>query len=199
MKTQALFLNSTRFAVAMLMLLALSMAHAGIFPPAAGQPGSQAVFATDSDIDGWADAVEVYNPGLEVDAGFRTPLKALGEAGNSDGAGQGYTFDIVSLGRGGSITLAFSPPITNGAGFDFAVYENSFDDDFLELATVEVSSDGQIFVAFPAMSTVPAAVSAFGSVDPTDIEQVAGKYRGGERCIPATGNRQPPLVVFGTS
>jgi hypothetical protein len=154
-------------------------AVAGIFPPAAEQPGSQAVPAGDADVAGWATGYQDYQIGLNVDAVFQTPAKALGEPGNSDGTEQGVIFDIVSLGTGGSITLSFSPPIANGAGFDFAVFENSFDDTFLELAKVEVSSDGINFVAFPAFSTVPAAVSSFGNLDPTDIEQVAGKYRGG--------------------
>ncbi|MFN6048554.1 MAG: T9SS C-terminal target domain-containing protein, partial [Bacteroidota bacterium] len=47
---------------------------------------------------------------------------------------------VVSLGDGGIATLTFDPPITNGDGFDFAVFENTFLDTFLELAFVEVST-----------------------------------------------------------
>jgi len=171
--------HSTTLAGLLLLALAPLSAAAGIFAPAAGQPGTTAISRTDPDFDAWAVAHQDYVAGLAVDAAFRTPDKALGFPGNSDGSGQGFVFDIVSLGRGGSITLRFSPGIANGPGPDFAVFENSITDTFLEFATVEVSSDGQNFVAFPAFSLVPAPVSGFGSVDTTDVEQLAGKYRRG--------------------
>ena len=41
---------------------------------------------------------------------------------------------VVSLGDGGSAILTFSSPIINGNGPDFAVFENAFDNTFLELA-----------------------------------------------------------------
>lgn len=152
----------------------------GIFAPAAGQAGSQAIAADDPTIAGWASEFSNYQVGAEVDAGFQTPARALGAAGDSDGDGEtSFTSDIVSLGRGGQITLMFDTPLTDGPGFDFAVFENSFSDGFLELARVEVSSNGVDFFAFDAFSLSPGPVGGFGSVDPTNIEQVAGKYRGG--------------------
>lgn len=152
----------------------------GIFAPAAGQAGSQAIAADDQAIVGWASGFSNYLVGPEVDRGFQTPERALGIAGDSDGDGDvNFTGDIVSLGRGGEITLTFDTPLTNGAGFDFAVFENSFSDTFLELARVEVSSNGVDFFSFDAFSLTPDPVGGFGSVDPTNIEQVAGKYRGG--------------------
>lgn len=164
---------------AVLGLAAPSAYAVGIFAGAAGQPGSTAVAASSPAIAAWASSVVDYTPGGQVDPGFQTPHKALGAAGNSDGANAGYTFDIVSLGNAGSITLGFADPIVNGAGFDFAVFENSFSDTFLELAWVEVSSDGNTFTRFPAFSLTDSAVSAFGTVDPANIEGVAGKHRGG--------------------
>ncbi len=155
------------------------LAVAGFFPQPAGSQFSDAVPATSPDIVGWANGYQSYQPGLELDAVFQTPQKALGIAGNSNGNNEGFSFDIVSLGRGGSIVMTFNPPIFDGDGDDFAVFENSFSDTFLELATVSVSSDGVNFVKFPALSTVPAPVGGFGSVDASDLEQVAGKYRGG--------------------
>lgn len=165
---------------AMTVTLAPVAQAAGIFAPAAGQPGSTAVAATSPAIQSWASEVVAYAPGTHLDTAFRTPQKALGPAGNSDGTAAGYTFDIVGLGRGGSITLGFADAIYDGPGFDFAVFENSFSDSFLELAHVEVSSDGSNFFAFPAFSLTPLPVSAFGAVDPTNIEGVAGKYRAGQ-------------------
>ena len=44
---------------------------------------------------------------------------------------------VVSLGEGGTITLRFEPPISDGDGDDFAVFENSVVEGFLELAERE--------------------------------------------------------------
>jgi hypothetical protein len=120
----------------------------------------------------WATGWENYLVGHEVSSTFRTPEKALGPAA-------GTSFDIVCLGRGGEITLTFDLPIKNHDGWDFAVFENSFSDAFLELAYVEVSSDGQDFVRFDNDSLTPGPVGGFGSVDPADINGFAGKYRQG--------------------
>jgi|GEM_PF-1492532 len=154
-------------------------AMAGFFSGAVGVQYSNAVPATSPEIIGWATGYESYQPGLEVDTTFRTPQKALGLPGNSNGNNEGIAFDIVSLGRGGSIVMTFNPPIVDGAGFDFSVFENSFSNTFLELAKVAVSSDGVNFVQFPAFSTVAAPISGFGATDASDLEQLAGKYRGG--------------------
>ena len=85
--------------------------------------------------------------------------------------------NVVVLGDSGRITLTFSGVIYNGPGFDFAVFENGFSDTFLELAWVEVSSDGTHFFRFPGFSLTPSAVGSFGTLDPTNIEGLAGKFR----------------------
>jgi hypothetical protein len=147
-------------------------AMAGPYPPAAGEPGSTAVHMDDPAFVDWATGWEDYEPGSEVDATFQTPEQAVGRAaGNSS--------DVVSLGRGGEITLTFDMPIQNGKGWDFAVFENSFSDTFLELAYVEVSTDGTNFFRFDNDSLTPTPVSGFGAVDPTNIDGFAGKYRQG--------------------
>ncbi|MBP3763482.1 MAG: choice-of-anchor J domain-containing protein [Bacteroidales bacterium] len=89
--------------------------------------------------------------------------------------------NVLSLGDGGSATLTFDYPITNGDGPDFAVFENSFNDSFLELAFVEVSSDGERFVRFPATSLTQThtQTSSTGNTDPTFINNLAGKFRRG--------------------
>ena len=86
------------------------------FAPAAEKNGSTAIAAESPSILAWAQGYENYFPGSHVDPQFQTPEKALFNAGNSDGNNVGYTYDIVSLGRGGSITLLFDPPIRNGEG-----------------------------------------------------------------------------------
>lgn len=120
----------------------------------------------------WAAGWENYVVGSEVDPGWQTPEKALGKA-------IGTSFDIVSLGRGGEITLTFAAPITDGEGWDFAVFENGFSDTMLELAYVEVSSNGIDFFRFANDSLTSSPVGGFGSLDPTNIEGFAGKYRQG--------------------
>ncbi|MCL4720590.1 MAG: PEP-CTERM sorting domain-containing protein, partial [Gammaproteobacteria bacterium] len=144
--------KTTLTACALILAAAPASNAAGIFAPAAGQPGSTAIAAGDPAIVSWGSRVIDYSPGSDVDLQFQTPLRALGPAGNSDGSNDGFTFDIVSLGNGGSITLGFAVPIADGPGPDFLVFENSFSDGFLELAWVEVSSDGSNFFRFPAFS-----------------------------------------------
>ena len=140
------------------------------FAPAAGQAGSKAISKEDTSIASWATGYTDLNYGTNLDEIWKTPEKALGPA-------VGGSSDIVSLGRGGSITLTFSRPIRDGSGPDFAVFENSFSNTFLELAWVEVSTDGIHFVRFPNFSFTQDAVGGFGDVDPTFIHGLPGKYR----------------------
>ena len=85
---------------------------------------------------------------------------------------------VLSLGDGGSATFEFENTIYNGTGFDFAVFENGFDDYFLELAFVEVSSDGINFYRFEAHSLSPSdlQLGAFGLLQTENIHNLAGKY-----------------------
>lgn len=158
--------------LALALIAGAGSVHAGPFAPAAGQAGSTAISKTSPDIVQWATGFQDYLPGSNVDATWKTPNKALGPA-------VGDSFDIVSLGDQGRITLTFGGAIQNGPGWDFAVFENSFNDTFLELAFVEVSSNGSDFFRFPALSFTPSPVGGFGSVDPTNIDGLAGKYRQG--------------------
>ena len=157
-------------------MLYASESKAGPYPPAAGQPGSTAVSSASSAFIAWATGFTNYIPGAEVSSTYRKPERALGKSGGDSGD---PIFDIVSLGRGGSITLTFDLPIKNDEGWDFAVFENSFSDGFLELAYVEVSSNGSDFVRFENDSLTQNPVGAFGAIDTTDISGLAGKYRAG--------------------
>ena len=171
---------------------------AGPYPPAAGKPGSDAITAADPRVAGWAVEVtelkrgpeEIDDP-LSLPASYGTAASALGPPdviGNSDQPPpeSAAAKPAVSLGDGGSITLRFDPPITDGPGPDFAVFENgiSFNGGasfFMELAFVEASSDGLQFIRFPAFSETSASaqIGAYGAVDPTNIRNLAGKYMAG--------------------
>ena len=85
----------------------------------------------------------------------------------------------MSLGDGGQAILTFERPIKNEIGWDFAIFENSFSDTYLELAFVEVSSNGLDYYRFEATSLTQDSIQidAFGSVDPEKINNLAGKYR----------------------
>ncbi|MCC5807614.1 MAG: hypothetical protein JJU00_14920 [Opitutales bacterium] len=144
----------------------------GPFPPHAGQPGSTAVALGDHRIVAWAERMVSVEWGEDLSEEWKAPERALGPA-------SGNIVDVVSLGRGGRITYEMALPVIDRAGPDFAVFGNSHNDFFLELAFVEVSSDGEHFVRFPNSSLTKHPVPAFGSVDPTMIDGFAGKYRAG--------------------
>ncbi|MEB2286344.1 MAG: hypothetical protein OZ922_16900 [Myxococcales bacterium] len=64
------------------------------------------------------------------------------------------SLDVVSLGNGGSITVAFTDNrIIDGPGPDFTIFENAFESPglgiFTEVGVVAVSEDGVNFVEFP--------------------------------------------------
>jgi len=97
------------------------------------------------------------------------------------GVPDGY---IVNLGDSGIAVLTFASQIIDGPGADFAVFENGFRNTadsskaFLELAFVEVSSDGVNYFRFPASSLTQFNVQ-LGNGDYTDAAQLnnlAGKY-----------------------
>ena len=124
------------------------------------------------DIAAWAATNVSFTQGSEA-TGYDDPSKALGVA-------EGTSTDIVCLGRGGSIVLGFTTPITNGAGPDFAVFENSLNDTFLELGYVEVSSDGTNFIRFDTYYLGTEPVDAFGGHDAALIWGFAGKFMQGK-------------------
>ena len=149
------------------------------FDPAAGQPGSKAVGHDDGRIARWATEVQSIKRGFQDIA---KPALGLATTGTPDMAiGPALSGGVVSLGDGGEITLEFNPPIINGSGPDFAVFENGFSDDFLELAHVAVSTDGEQFYTFPSESLTDTAtqIGAFDTVNPTWLHNLAGKYRAG--------------------
>ena len=145
------------------------------YDPALGQPGCIAIHKDSSVFTAWATSVSIERGMLQIGvdslglAWSGIDEYALGRAGENP---------VISLGDGGSATLQFDGVLRNGAGYDFAVFENSFDGDFLELAFVEVSSDGERYVRFPAYSETDTinGTSAFGYTNPEQIHNLAGKY-----------------------
>lgn len=145
------------------------------FDPPAGQEGSLAIHVSSSQFVAWAKSAEIIRGPQEIgndSLGLVTSgvdSFALFKAGENP---------CVSLGDGGSAILQFEYSIRNGEGPDFAVFENSFDGLFLELAFVEVSSDGFNFTRFPATSLTDTTIqiTAFSYLEAKMLNNLAGKH-----------------------
>lgn len=150
------------------------------FAPQVGFGANDAVFKDDAKIKSWATNcslekgwVDISNKSLGKTE-FGTTQSAIGKAGDGD---------IVSLGDSGVAILTFEKPIRNGVGADFAVFENGFLYQnaglaFLELAFVDVSSDGVNYYRFPSISNtqINSQIGGFEYLDATKIHNLAGKY-----------------------
>lgn len=141
----------------------------------------------------WAETVGEYQRS-DTSTPFNDPALALGPV-------TGDVFDVVALGElnataiasghpPGSITLELARPVRNLSGADFVIFENGVIAQtnyggagvggiFGELAHVEVSADGINFVRFPSRSLTPSAVGGYGSIDPTNVRNLAGKHVNG--------------------
>jgi hypothetical protein len=147
------------------------------FPGPAGTPGSTAIHKDSSVFVNWATTCLVTRGYMDI----ANPSGGFASFGaDSNGTKKAGLNGVVSLGDGGQAILTFPHPIRNGPGPDFAVFENAFNDTFLELAFVEVSSDGINFFRFPSASNTQ-TITQIGpfdsSGDATKIHNLAGKYR----------------------
>ncbi|HUT45289.1 MAG TPA: DUF4465 domain-containing protein, partial [Sedimentisphaerales bacterium] len=141
---------------------------------------------------GWATEVVSYQPAPGLDPQWTDSTRALGPA-------TGDKLDIVSLGdltheqigqgmAPGHITLYFDESIRQGSGYDFVVFENGFISNadwgngsiagqmFAEFGYVEVSSNGNDFVRFPAVSLIPEPIGLYGTVEISEVYNLAGKH-----------------------
>ena len=169
--------------ISILMLALVPVALWAQFAPEAGVAGTTAMHADSSAFVAWATGCTVERGLKRIDkpnaglADFGHDTLAIGKPGG--------TMDVVSLGDGGKATLTFASPIINGPGPDFAVFENGLVNAqdtticFLELAFVEVSSDGEHFFRFPAITMVQdtAQVGGFDCIHASLLHNFAGKYQ----------------------
>lgn len=168
-----------------LLILIPAFPNAQSFHPAPGNPNTNAIKKDSSCFVSWAS-------GGTITRGFINISDTTAEAGGSNrasfgtlsqafGPATGSTVDVVSLGDSGVATLTFDQFIMDGPGYDFAVFENGFADNYIELAHVEVSSDGIHFFRFPSTSEVPlTSQMTNGSFsDCRMVDNLAGKYRAG--------------------
>ena len=151
----------------------------GPFCGGVGTDGCNAIAVDDNQFVAWATNV-VLTRGPQNISNPNSPLASFGDETNAIGpATPNNSMDAVSLGDGGSALVTFERPIRNGEGPDFAVFENDINGGFLELAFVEVSSDGVHFVRFPATSLTQTETQtgSFALTDPTFINNLAGKFQ----------------------
>jgi len=151
------------------------------FDGVVGTEGCKAIHCDDSRIIEWATNCKVIRGYLDITKP-QNGYVSYGEEKNAIGKVEdGITTNAVSLGDSGIAILTFQTPIVNGEGADFVVFENSLDGLFLELAFVEVSSDGVHYFRFPATSNTPVdkQIGTFGTIDATLINNLAGKYKVG--------------------
>ncbi len=156
---------------------------------ASGATSSEGSGAEPRACDGFATEVVTvaYGPG----AGFgqdAMPGIVLGPpVGAGDAAG---SLDVVTLGNGGSITLAFSGQVTDGPGPDFLIFENVFyaggdpSAPYAEVASVAVSADGEEWREFPCTAAElpfdgcagwhPTYAGSDPSIDPRDPATAGG-------------------------
>jgi hypothetical protein len=131
-----------------------------------------------SEINAWADElVELIRGPIHYDfpaagnASWGNPLDVLG-------APLPEADEAVSLGDGGSVIVGFDEAISNGADYDFAVFENGITSGtgafiFMELGFVEVSSDGVSFARFPSLTSRTIPVGDLEEADPDDYANLA--------------------------
>ncbi len=153
------------------------------FAPQAHVSGSNAIHSSDSKIVGWASQCTVERGYVNI-ADQSKGKVTLGDATYATGLADNF---IVSLGDHGTAVLTFTSPIYDGPGADFAVFENGFanpndpEEAFLELAFVEVSSDGVNYTRFPASSNtgLPQVPGSGVYMNARKVNNLAGKYIAG--------------------
>lgn len=161
-----------------LILVSLNSLAGGPFSPPANVSGSSAISKDSERIISWSTKGYVESLGYmnieSKDLGFAS----MGDISNTFGKSDGSTW---SLGDSGIVVLSFDNYISDNEGFDLAVFENSFSETFLELAFVEVSSDGVNFFRFPSTSLTDTSlnIGGFGSLDATNLNNLAGKFISG--------------------
>lgn len=161
---------------AILFLCSLAISIQAQYNPSAQQIGTHAIHMDSSIIRDWATSCVLQRGWRNI---LDTTLGKTTVGDENSATGKALKNGVVSLGDGGSAVLTFAGKIYNGPGPDFAVFENGFDEYFLELAFVEVSSDGRHFFRFPAHSLTDDStqVGGFDSLYASQLNNLAGKYQ----------------------
>lgn len=182
---------SIRIILSLALLFVLNTIVYCQYSPAGGVTGSDAIIKSDNRFKEWVSSctvirgyIQISDPTITYTNNDKTSNYSFyGDPNEVIGAPKSG-LNVVSLGDGGIATVTFVNPIKDGDGPDFAVFENGMTMPnppylyFLELAFVEVSTDGLKFVRFPSVSLTQTQtqIETFGQLDPTKINNLAGKY-----------------------
>lgn len=173
------------FCILIILSIGSYIVNAQVFPA-----GTNAIHKDSTIILGWATDIEIHRGYIKIsdtthtytEAGVTSNRAWAGTPENALGSANG---SFVSFGDGGYAVLQFENPIGNGSGPDFAVFENAMfsppgqtEKCFVELAFVEVSSDGQNFERFPAVSQIQyhTQITSFQSVEWSKYHNFAGIF-----------------------
>lgn len=153
------------------------------YAPAAGIPGSSAIYKDSSIVAFWADSI-FFNRGYIAINDSSLGLASVGDANSAKG--KALENGVLSLGDGGTATAFFQQGILNLSGPEFAIFENGFEltgsnKYHIELAYVEVSTDGIKYYRFPNHSATQDSIQTgnFDGMFPEQIDGLAGKYIAG--------------------
>lgn len=144
---------------------------------------TKAIYRDSSIIKGWATICNV-NRGWQNYLDTTIGKAAVGSEYYGTLKADG---SVISLGDSGIAILQFDNPISNKEGPDFCVFENGFtlgnaqSASHMELAFVEVSSDGINYKRFPATSFIDTTIQ-LGNADVSEaylVDGLAGKYIAG--------------------
>jgi len=177
---------------------------------------------------GWATGFRDYLPSDDTwSGGWDDANRALGPATGDNfdivSLGDLDAGKIADGCRPGRITLLFGDPCEAGdanhirdvSGYDFVVFENGFLSNIntgggsvkgqmlAELGYVEVSSNGGDFVRFPAVSLTAARTGPYGTIEVSNVHNLAGKHPNAYGVCTGTAFdlselANHPLVVNGT-
>jgi hypothetical protein len=164
-------------------LLAASSAFAGIYsgPTDTTNALDGAIVSGSSRFVGWANAIDASRTYFAPRGATAISETSFNSLGDLDAA------EIAAGASVGYLTVTFPQALRDGAGADFAVFENGFtfgtpNGLFAELAYVEVSTNGTDFARFSSVSTNTAPVAgsgAFAGFDMSNVYNLAGKHAAG--------------------
>ncbi len=171
-----------RILLSIALLFALGFQSEAQYAPRDNWLGSTAIPGDSNIFVNWGFEAKVERGFMDI----RNPQLGPTSAGKAEMTTSYPDGQAVSLGDGGIATLTFDVPIVDGPGFDFAVFENGFhirtsgDSDFLELAFVEVSSDGQRWVRFASFcdNDTVNQLQSYDGMKASSVHNLAGKYVG---------------------
>lgn len=169
-------MNKCKVIVSVIVIVFLqTITLAQSFAPEPEEMGSDAIHKDSSIFIGWASDISITRGPMNI----LEPSLGLTNYGSAIDGSFIADNSVISLGDGGQAIATFAEAIVNGPGPDFAVFENGFANHYMELAFVEVSSDGINYSRFESISETPTDVQIdnFSYSDCRYLYNLAGKYR----------------------